>query len=194
MKAMVMREFGPPEVLRLEEAPEPVPGAGEVLIRVGAVSVNRTLDLAVRAGTYPASIALPHILGVDPSGVITALGPGVKERQVGERVVARDVRRDLLASGPPMMLGVHAWGGYAEYVKVPVHMAHTIPENLDLRGIAVIGTVGRASAADVGLCLEAAAAGRHRVLIDRVMPLAEAAAAHRIVAERSGTGKVVLEP
>ena len=46
MKAIVMREFGPPEVMRLEEIAAPVPGPGEVLIRVHAVSVNRTLDLA----------------------------------------------------------------------------------------------------------------------------------------------------
>ena len=77
----MMREFGPPEVMRLEETPTPQPGAGEVLIRVHAVSVNRTLDLAVRAGTYPASVALPHVLGVDPSGVIAALGPGVTARR-----------------------------------------------------------------------------------------------------------------
>ena len=51
MKAIVIREFGPPEVMRLEEMNTPVPEPGEVLIRVHAVSVNRTLDLAVRAGT-----------------------------------------------------------------------------------------------------------------------------------------------
>jgi NADPH2:quinone reductase len=50
MKAIVMREFGPPEVLRIEEIATPVPGPGEVLIRVHAVSVNRTLDMAVRPG------------------------------------------------------------------------------------------------------------------------------------------------
>jgi NADPH:quinone reductase-like Zn-dependent oxidoreductase len=90
MKAMVMREFGPPEVMRLEETSTPVPGSGEVLIRVHAVSVNRTLDLAVRTGTYPASVALPHVLGVDPSGVVDAVGPGVTARTVGDRVVARE--------------------------------------------------------------------------------------------------------
>ena len=57
-----MRAFGPPEVLRLEEVDTPVPGPGEVLIRVHAVSVNRTLDLAVRAGTYPARVTLPRKL------------------------------------------------------------------------------------------------------------------------------------
>src|SRR6266704_2477067 len=93
MKAIVMREFGPPDVLRLEEIATPVPGAGEVLIRVHAVSVNRTLDLAVRAGTYPARATLPHILGVDPSGVIAAVGEGVIDRKVGDRVTTRQLLR-----------------------------------------------------------------------------------------------------
>ena len=63
MKAVVIREFGPPEVLRLEEVPTPVPGPGEVLIRVKAVSVNRTLDLVVRSGKYAMPVRLPHVLG-----------------------------------------------------------------------------------------------------------------------------------
>ena len=52
MKAIVFHEFGPPEVLRLEDVATPTPGAGEVLLKVHAVSVNRTLDLAVRAGRH----------------------------------------------------------------------------------------------------------------------------------------------
>src|SRR5712675_664186 len=73
MKAIVIREFGPPEVLRLEEVPTPVPQAGEVLVEVRAVSVNRTLDLVVRAGAYAVPVKLPHVLGVDPSGVVAAV-------------------------------------------------------------------------------------------------------------------------
>src|SRR6266850_7428316 len=101
MKAIVMREFGPPDVLRLEEIPTPVPGAGEVLIRVHAVSVNRTLDLAVRAGTYPARAALPHILGVDPSGVVAAIGDGVTARNVGDRVASCQFLRPPTESAGP---------------------------------------------------------------------------------------------
>ena len=335
MKAIVIREFGPPEVMRLEEIAAPVPGPGEVLIRVHAVSVNRTLDLAVRAGTYAARAALPHILGVDPSGVVTAVGDGVTARNVGDRVATRQLLRPPTETAGPMILGVHAWGGYAEYVKVPVDMTHSIPDGVDfvtatvvarhgptalsmlrdfakvkpedwvlvmgasgglgsagiqvakdlgarviaaagadervraavdlgadaginyrvqdlteearritggrgvdvvfeniadpelfskafaalarngrlvtagahgggtvpldvqrlyLNGITVIGSVGRITADDLAHCLQAAAEGRHRVLIDRVLPLAEAALAHRLVAERSGVGKVVLVP
>src|SRR2546422_152455 len=137
-----MREFGPPEVMRLEEMNTPVPGPGEVLIRVHAGSVNRTLDLAVRAGTYPARVELPHILGVDPSGVVTAIGAGVTARKVGDRVATRQLLRLPTESAGPLILGVHAWGGYAEYVKGPVDMTHSIPEGLDFVTATVVARHG----------------------------------------------------
>ena len=58
MKAIVIREFGPPSVMKLEEVPTPEPGPGEVLIKVHAVSVNRTLDTMVRAGNYARPVKL----------------------------------------------------------------------------------------------------------------------------------------
>ncbi|MEA2657735.1 MAG: NADPH:quinone reductase, partial [Candidatus Binatota bacterium] len=70
MKAIVLRQFGAPEVLRLEEVPTPKPTADEILIKVHSVSVNRTLDCIVRAGHYPVKVQLPHILGADPAGEV----------------------------------------------------------------------------------------------------------------------------
>ena len=89
MKAIVIREFGPPSVLRLEDVPTPEPGPGEVLIKVHAVSVNRTLDTVVRAGKYGQRVTLPLVPGVDPSGVVAKCGPGVTGRKVGDRVVTQ---------------------------------------------------------------------------------------------------------
>ena len=84
MKAVVIREFGPPDVMRLEEIPTPVPGPDEVLIQVHAVSVNRTLDLAVRAGTYSVPAALPHILGgLKIAGGLSLVGAVVAEIAAG---------------------------------------------------------------------------------------------------------------
>jgi NADPH2:quinone reductase len=131
MKAIVLREFGPPDVMRLEEVPTPEPGPGEVLIEVRAVSVNRTLDLVVRAGKYARPVTLPHVLGVDPSGIIVAVGPRVVARKPGDRVVTSPRIRAPTATEGPQMLGVHVWGGYAEYVKVPEAATHLIPDPID---------------------------------------------------------------
>ena len=73
MKAIVMRRFGGPEVLAWEDIPIPEPGPGEVLVKVRAVSVNRTLDLDLRAGLGNYGTILPHVLGVDPSGEVVEL-------------------------------------------------------------------------------------------------------------------------
>jgi NADPH:quinone reductase-like Zn-dependent oxidoreductase len=70
VKAIVLREFGGPELLRLEDLPDPKPAPGEILIKVHSVSVNRTLDCIVRAGKYPVKVQLPHVLGADPGGEV----------------------------------------------------------------------------------------------------------------------------
>ena len=80
MKAAVFHAFGPPEVLGYEDVPDPFAGPGEMVVRVHAVTVNRTLDCLVREG-HPSQkrrgVKLPHVLGVDPAGVVAAVGPGV---------------------------------------------------------------------------------------------------------------------
>ena len=124
--------------MRLEEVPDPEPGAGEVVIRVHAVSVNRTLDLTVRAGKYGRPVTLPLVPGVDPAGVIARLGPGVSNRKVGDRVVtALRVNRESQFAAP-QLLGVHTWGGYAEYVKAPADNTQLIPDGLDFPTACVV--------------------------------------------------------
>jgi NADPH:quinone reductase-like Zn-dependent oxidoreductase len=130
VKAIVFHEFGQPDVMRLEDVPTPSPGPGEVVLKVAAVSVNRTLDLIVRAGLYAHKPPLPHVLGVDPCGTVTAVGPDVTTRKVGDRVVCEPII-GLAPNGAPRLLGVNAWGGYAEYVKVPTRVTHLIPDGLD---------------------------------------------------------------
>lgn len=136
MKAVVMHQYGGPEVLRYEDFPKPVPGPGEVLVEVHAVSVNRTLDLVVRAGQYTMPIRLPHILGVDPSGVIAAVGSGVNESRVGERVVTLPWRSK--PAGPLDAVGMQHLGGYAQYVKLPAAATVTIPAALDFPQATVV--------------------------------------------------------
>jgi NADPH:quinone reductase len=138
MKAMVMSQFGGPEVLEWTEVPVPIPAADEVLIRVHAVTVNRTLDLAVRAGRYGRPVTLPHVLGADPVGEIVELGEQVTSRKLGDRVATSPVVRRASALQPPSLLGVSVWGGYAEYVTVPARASHIVPPELDFVSAAVI--------------------------------------------------------
>jgi NADPH:quinone reductase-like Zn-dependent oxidoreductase len=148
MKAVILREFGPPDVLRLEEVPTPSPGPGEVLVKVRSVSVNRTLDLVVREGKYPSDVKLPLVLGVDPSGVVVAASEGVDRPKVGDRVavvsmIACGECRWCLANeeancAKSRHIGVHRWGGYAEYVAVPAKNAFAVPDRLSFAEATVI--------------------------------------------------------
>src|SRR5205823_4086968 len=85
MKAILVRQFGGPEVLKLEEVPTPKPAAGQVLVRIHAAGVN-PYDTYMRAGTYAVKPPLPYTPGSDGAGVIEAVGEGVKSVKVGDRV------------------------------------------------------------------------------------------------------------
>lgn len=118
MKAVRIHSYGGPEVLSYEDAPRPVPGKGEVLIRVHATTVN-PFDCAVRAG-YVADYfnhTLPLILGTDVSGVIEEVGEDVDSFSEGEAVYTR--------------AGVVRDGSYADYVIVPAEDVALKPKSLD---------------------------------------------------------------
>jgi NADPH:quinone reductase-like Zn-dependent oxidoreductase len=89
MKAIVVHQYGGPEVLKFEDYPDPVPGPGEVLVRVAATSVN-PIDYKRRAGLtkdfYP--LQFPGLIGVDMSGTVVKIGPGVDGFSVGDQVFA----------------------------------------------------------------------------------------------------------
>src|ERR1700683_3513462 len=85
MKAIVVHEFGGPEVLKLEEVPTPKPAAGQVLVRVHAAGVN-PYDAYMRNGTYAVKPPLPYTPGSDGAGVIEAVGPSVTKAKSGDRV------------------------------------------------------------------------------------------------------------
>jgi NADPH:quinone reductase-like Zn-dependent oxidoreductase len=146
MKAIVIHEFGPPEVLRYEDVPDPTPGAGEIRIRVHAATVNRVLDVSLRAGKEPQRKAvLPLIPGVDCAGVVDAVGPGVTRWTVGARVAAAGVMPlEVCAEdgtgydGPEGMMGIKRPGGFAELVCVPACAAFEVPEGLGFHEAAVV--------------------------------------------------------
>jgi NADPH:quinone reductase-like Zn-dependent oxidoreductase len=140
LKSIVLKEFGGPEVLRLEDVPSPQPAAGEILLRVHSVSVNRTLDLIVRAGKYPVKIRLPHVLGVDPAGEIVEIGGVVTQFKVGDRVAVISAT-PCQRCGPCLAgkeascvaskrIGVDLWGGYAEFIALPARYAVKLPDEI----------------------------------------------------------------
>jgi NADPH2:quinone reductase len=105
---------GPAEALKLSEAVQPVPKAGEVLIQVQAAGVNRP-DIVQREGRYPAPAGASPILGLEVAGTIAAVGQGVTRWAVGDRVCA--------------LLG---GGGYADYALVDARHALPVPAGLDM--------------------------------------------------------------
>ena len=133
MKAMIYREFGPPDVLRYEDVPEPSPGPGEIKIEVHACSVNRVLDCATRAGKQPhRKVQPPHVGGVDPVGIVTEVGPGVTDRKVGDTVA---VFQNL---GHRNMFGIQCWGGNAQYTVAPAWLTCVVPKGVSYADACVI--------------------------------------------------------
>jgi NADPH:quinone reductase len=113
MKAIVVHEFGGPEVLKLEELPTPKPAAGQVLVHVHAVGVN-PYDTYMRAGTYAVKPPLPYTPGSDAAGVIEAVGEEVKKVKPGDRVYTAKTLT----------------GAYAEYALTLEEQVHCLPEKI----------------------------------------------------------------
>ena len=115
MRAIVVREYGGPEVLKLEEYPDPVPGPGDVLVRIVAASVN-PIDCKRRAGLtkdfYP--LTFPGLIGIDLAGTAVTIGPGVEGFSTGDQVFAM------------------ADNAYAELCVVKADVLAKVPNGLDL--------------------------------------------------------------
>jgi NADPH2:quinone reductase len=146
MKAIVIHNFGPPEVLRYEDVSDPIPRLGEIRIRIHAATVNRVLDVSLRAGNEPRRApVLPLIPGVDCAGIVDALGPGVTRWTIGARVAAAGTMplepcpqdcEDY--AGPTGMMGIKRPGGFAQMVAVPACIAVAVPARLDFHAAAVV--------------------------------------------------------
>jgi len=124
MRAVVLRSHGGPEVLTIEEVPDPEPGPGQILVDVSHTALNRA-DVLQRMGLYPdprnRELEIP---GLEYSGVVSALGPDVTEWTVGDRV-----------------MGIEAGGCYAEKIVTHARQALPVPSTVDSADAAAIAEV-----------------------------------------------------
>ncbi|WP_238420195.1 NADP-dependent oxidoreductase [Gordonia sp. 'Campus'] len=126
MKAVQFDEVGGPEVLELRDIEQPMPGPGEVRVRVAASAFNAA-DNGMRAGFLPIPIALPHVPGYDVSGTVDALGEGVHELEIGDAVIG--------------FLPMEHDGGAAEYVVAPAESLVHAPTSIPLADAAALPSV-----------------------------------------------------
>lgn len=124
MKAVLVEEFGEPEVLRYTDAEKPAPGEGEVLIEVRSIGVNYA-DTMRRRNQYLVRQELPFIPGSEVAGIVSEVGEGVEDANAGDRVVA--------------LVGT---GGYAEYALAPARALIPVPEGLDFDEAAAVPLQG----------------------------------------------------
>ncbi|PLR86579.1 hypothetical protein CVD25_03695 [Bacillus canaveralius] len=157
MKAVVIREHGGPEVLKIEQINTPKPGLNEVLIKVEATALNH-LDVFAREGLKGPGvpqITLPHISGVDIVGTVAQYGPSSSDRascpKTGDRVLINPSfgcgECRYCRDGEPSMcpnykiIGEHLWGGLAEYVVAPAKNIIPIPEHISSEMAAAVPAV-----------------------------------------------------
>lgn len=150
MKAVRIHEHGGPEVLRYEDIPEPAVPFQNVLVRVKACALNH-LDLWVRRGIPGQKIPLPHILGSDVAGEVTAVGEGCARVKVGDRVLlapAQSCRQCRYCVGGQdnfcrlyTLLGYFIDGGNAEYIAAPEVYVIPIPGDLNFEEAAAVPLV-----------------------------------------------------
>ena len=130
MRAVVITRHGEPEVLRVEQRPDPPVGPGEVRVAVRAAGINFA-DLMARAGVYPDAPSPPCVVGYEVAGEVESVAPGVESQAVGDRVIAGT-----------------RFGGYAELVSVPEDQVIPLPDSLSFeQGAAFPVNYGTAYAA-----------------------------------------------
>ena len=123
MKAIRIREFGPPEVMKMEEVPDPQPGSGQVVVKIHAVGVN-PVETYIRSGAYARLPALPFTPGNDAAGVVEGVGDGVEHFQAGDRV---------------FLTGTIS-GAYAEKALCQEAQAHRLPDRTSFSQGAAVNT------------------------------------------------------
>ncbi len=275
MKAIVIHHYGPPEVLKYESVPDPEPRAGEIRIRIHAATVNRVLDVSLRAGNerargpvlpcaaielpdqldfHHAAVVMRHVptawnllvnvaglkagetvLIMGAGGNLGSIGIQIAKNVIGAKVIAAagsdervktglelgadhavnynacdlqaevmaltdgkgvDVLYDNIANPKVLPKAFRAIGFDGRLVTAGAHAGPHVAidfAHLYHKRITIKGQPGY-HPADVPKCFAAAAAGRIKAQIERVLPLSRAAEAHRLVESGESLGKIVLDP
>ena len=183
MKAIQYSRFGGPEVLEVVEIDTPSPRPGEVLITIGAVGVN-FFEVMMRQDRYAVTPPLPFIPGVEIAGTIAALGEGVTNLSIGDRVAAA-----------LYVAGVQS-GGYAEQVAIRADVIVRLPDAtsfatataLQVQGLTALHLLRSHAAAGKNVLISAAAGGVGSLLVQ----LAKRGGARRVIAMASSAGKLAL--
>lgn len=185
MKAMVFREFGGPEVLALEELPDPIPGRGEVVVDLRASALNH-VDIDVREGVSRFDFRMPHTLGLEGAGVISRVGEGVDPARLGERVAVSYIRTcghcEWCLRGMEnicenrRLLGEHIPGTYAEKILTPANHCLPLPDGVDF--------------ADAAAALSAFGTAWHALMTRAELKLGETVLIHSI---GSGVASAALQ-
>lgn len=141
MKAARYHVTGDPDVIKLEDVPDPAPGPGEAVVRVRAAAINR-LDVFLRAGasTMP-GFTLPHVGGFDTAGEVIEIGEGVDRAWVGKAVVLDARVTGPAAKGRLDIIGIARPGGFAEKVVAPAHCLRPKPAFYSFEEAAAFGCV-----------------------------------------------------
>ena len=132
MKAVVLRQHGEGGLRYETDFPDPVPGAGDVLVRVRAASLNYH-DIFTRRGMPGIKIPIPAIMGLDVAGEIAVAGPGVSGWKVGDRVLGDPINR--VEGG---LTGETVHGGLAEYCRLKAHQLVAIPDGIGFEAAAAL--------------------------------------------------------
>ena len=183
MKAVQFARFGGPEVLEVVQVPTPMPGPGQVLVRVKAIGVNFAEPL-MRMNRYAVTPPLPAIPGSEVAGVIERLGAGVDHLKAGQRVAA-----PLFATGAVV-------GGYAEYAVIDAKLVALLPDRLSfeeatalmIQGLTALYLTRQAPPNGKTVLINAAAGGVGSLLVQ----LAKRASAKTVIAAASTGEKLAF--
>ena len=178
-----MARFGGPEVLEMAERATPMPGAGEILVRVRAAGVNLS-DTLMRQDRYAVTPELPSVLGTEVAGEIAGIGEGVTGWKIGDRVAA------------PLFAAGKMFGGYSEYavldarfvVALPDGIGYDVANALMVQGLTALYLTQQAPPAGKSVLVSAAAGGVGSLLIQ----LARRAGARQVIAAASADKKLAF--